>query len=199
MRPASFKPGSIVLSFHGPLLYDAKVLQHEVRSFDEDQHWYEIHYCGWAARWDEWVEESLLLADNPQNRGRQKKLHSEYNETKTENTTTSTAKKLTSPRSGPGRKRQKTESGELPLGIGLKKALVDDMDKILKHKRLVELPAKISVSQLLDEFLTSQLKKAATVTDRTLQKVWAEMMDGLRVNFDQSLPQILLYRFERQQ
>ena len=62
--PALYAPGDVVLSFHGPLLYEAKVsvvaqssiegasqvLKHEIRSFDQDQHWYDIHYTGWATR-----------------------------------------------------------------------------------------------------------------------------------------------------
>jgi len=197
--PPSYQIGDVVLSFHGPLLYEAKVLKHEIRSFDEEQHWYEVHYQGWASRWDEWLDEDLLLPDNQTNRKRQSRMLKDHEDSKVER---EKRRQTVSSRSGGSKsKKAKLESGEsegeLLHALELKKSLVEDWERVARQRKLLQLPPKVTVAGMLDDFLLQQLKKATP--DRSQEKVWAELMDGLRANFDQALPQILLYRFERSQ
>jgi len=199
MNPASYFIGDTVLSFHGPMLYEAKVLKHEIRSFDLDHHWYEVHYAGWASRWDEWLDEALLLPDNKSNRSKQKRMFQDHEESKVER-----EKRRQSGGSRSKAKKPKIDTGEdenlyesLPLGQSLKKLLLEDWERVARQRKLLQLPPKVTVASMLDDFLLMQLKKSTP--DCSQEKVWAELMDGLRANFDQALPQILLYRFERSQ
>ncbi|KAI0791376.1 MRG-domain-containing protein [Abortiporus biennis] len=71
-----------VLCYHGPLIYEAKVLK--VENWDETNakipgqgnvgpHYF-VHYKGWKQTWDEWVHPSRLLKLNDTNIGLQKSL-----------------------------------------------------------------------------------------------------------------------------
>ena len=66
-----FKEQERVLCFHGPLLYECKVLSSEEVKSGEDKREaginYFIHYKGWKRRWDEWVPEAKLLKYNAEN------------------------------------------------------------------------------------------------------------------------------------
>lgn len=72
-----FTEGEKVLCFHGPLIYEAKMLKSMVMK--DKQVRYFIHYAGWNKNWDEWVPENRVLKYNEANVQRQKevtKLHS---------------------------------------------------------------------------------------------------------------------------
>ncbi|XP_065094307.1 mortality factor 4-like protein 1 [Ochlerotatus camptorhynchus] len=72
-----FTEGEKVLCFHGPLIYEAKMLKSMVMK--DKQVKYFIHYAGWNKNWDEWVPENRVLKYNESNVQRQKevtKLHS---------------------------------------------------------------------------------------------------------------------------
>ncbi|XP_055638661.1 mortality factor 4-like protein 1 [Toxorhynchites rutilus septentrionalis] len=72
-----FTEGEKVLCFHGPLIYEAKMLKSMVMK--DKQVKYFIHYAGWNKNWDEWVPENRVLKYNEANVQRQKevtKLHS---------------------------------------------------------------------------------------------------------------------------
>ncbi|XP_055607687.1 nuA4 complex subunit EAF3 homolog [Uranotaenia lowii] len=72
-----FTEGERVLCFHGPLIYEAKMLKSTVTK--DKQVKYFVHYAGWNKNWDEWVLENRVLKYNEANVQRQKevsKLHS---------------------------------------------------------------------------------------------------------------------------
>lgn len=66
-----FKEGQKVLCFHGPLIYEAKIMQVETK--DGISRFF-IHYHGWNKNWDEWVPEARMLKHNEGNVARQKAL-----------------------------------------------------------------------------------------------------------------------------
>ncbi|KAJ2754437.1 Esa1p-associated factor [Coemansia pectinata] len=74
-----FKPNERILCFHGPLLYEAKVVKTELRDGtdpdapDPGPHYF-VHYKGWKQTWDEWVDESRALKFNDENLAKQKAL-----------------------------------------------------------------------------------------------------------------------------
>lgn len=91
----TFKPNGIVYSYHGPLIYEAKILKiHEknkpyvLNGEDkeepvEDQklledlygeNTYLLHYQGWNSKWDEWVTIDRLLEYNEENKRVKKEL-----------------------------------------------------------------------------------------------------------------------------
>lgn len=91
----TFRPGARVLAYHGPLVYEAKVLKyHERDSLDvdlgEDEteplannkipgflldcNAYFLHYKGWNLKWDEWVSSGRILEFNDDNLGLSREL-----------------------------------------------------------------------------------------------------------------------------
>ena len=90
MQP-KFSADEKVLCYHGPLLYEAKILKHkkeggtysyfvhyQVRSFIEsivEKMFSSIFYCqGWNKNWDEWVPETRIMKQVAENFDKQKKL-----------------------------------------------------------------------------------------------------------------------------
>ncbi|KAJ2592499.1 Esa1p-associated factor [Coemansia sp. RSA 1804] len=76
----SFKVNERILCFHGPLLYEAKVVKAELWNGNEGEagadpgpHYF-VHYKGWKQTWDEWVDESRALKFNEENLAKQKAL-----------------------------------------------------------------------------------------------------------------------------
>ena len=57
MQP-KFNAEEKVLCYHGPLLYEAKVLKHKKEG---GVYAYFVHYQGWNKNWDEWVGEGRML------------------------------------------------------------------------------------------------------------------------------------------
>lgn len=93
-----YKKDETVLCYHGPLLYEGKILKVEMwdaekiawykkvknrttpkvpkdNSFNIPGARYEIHYKGWKQRWDEWVTASRILKWTPANLALQDSLN----------------------------------------------------------------------------------------------------------------------------
>jgi len=60
-----------VLCYHGPLLYEAKILKNKKEG---NSYSYFVHYQGWNRNWDEWVGETRMLKQVSENYEKQKKL-----------------------------------------------------------------------------------------------------------------------------
>ncbi|KAJ2355121.1 Esa1p-associated factor [Coemansia sp. RSA 2618] len=74
-----FRANERILCFHGPLLYEAKVVKAEQwdgtdPDAPEPGPHYFVHYKGWKQTWDEWVDESRTLKFNEENLAKQKAL-----------------------------------------------------------------------------------------------------------------------------
>ncbi|GEQ68717.1 hypothetical protein JCM33374_g2385 [Metschnikowia sp. JCM 33374] len=90
-----FVPGSKVLAYHGPLVYEAKVVKYhqqgsEVVEVEEDKseplhknkipafllevNAYFLHYKGWNPKWDEWVSSERIIEFNNDNLGLSREL-----------------------------------------------------------------------------------------------------------------------------
>lgn len=108
----SFSIGGKCLAFHGPLLYEAKILRmwnpldqtliedessvhskggnstedHENETYPpetvRDQHNYFIHYQGWKSTWDEWIGMDRIREYNDENIALRKKLAQEARDNK---------------------------------------------------------------------------------------------------------------------
>lgn len=55
----------VVLAYHGPLIYEAKVLSTSIEGENEV---YFVHYKGWSNKWNEWVNRDRVMVDTPANR-----------------------------------------------------------------------------------------------------------------------------------
>ncbi|BFZ56367.1 Esa1p-associated factor [Savitreella phatthalungensis] len=82
----SFAVEERVLCFHGPLLYEAKILQVREKGADEGRRGAEasnkgplflVHYKGWKRTWDEWVPESRVRKWTEDNLKHSKELKNE--------------------------------------------------------------------------------------------------------------------------
>jgi len=206
-HPLTFNEDEKVLCFHGPLIYEAKILKGELwenKQIEKDNgpHYY-VHYKGWKQKWDEWVPETRVLKYNDVNLKRQAELkasvtaqkNSKYHE-----------KKITDSGTDRGRKRFKDvvkeeefiKKPEIKIIIPdlLKLQLVDDWENITKDQKLVTLPRKPNVAEILEDY--KKLKVDSDSKDPS-NDVILEMLNGIKQYFDKALGNILLYHFERQQ
>jgi mortality factor 4-like protein 1 len=79
----------------------------------------------------------------------------------------------------------------------LKVWLVDDWDYVTKQKKLVELPAKVTVDHILEEYMKH--KKAAKGMTPARESALHEVSQGIKEYFNTMLGCQLLYKFERPQ
>ncbi|KAI3652899.1 hypothetical protein MP228_002324 [Amoeboaphelidium protococcarum] len=217
MMDTVYKKDENVLCFHGPLMYEAKILKAEYWSAldhgeNEGNHYF-VHYKGWKQKWDEWVPESRICKINEENLARQKDLQAIHAIRRDEgkkgggdgaqsiagskrkhNNQTSSSQRETSVES----EADYLKRPEIQLTIPdiLKVQLVDDWEYITKEQRLVSLPRQPTVQQVLQEYKEQAVQKVKL----QLQKdIIAEVVAGLQVYFDRALGNILLYRQERLQ
>jgi len=216
-----FVPGEKVLCYHGPLVYEAKILLSE--HWDETStklgsvgpHYF-VHYKGWKQTWDEWVHPTRLLKYNETNIALQKALQSQASAAQgsstasAKNTNKATATK--DPARGGrkdggtrGTKRGRDEDEhskrpEMKLNVPetLKVLLVDDWEAVTKNNQLVSLPRTPNVVELLEEFKNYVLAEKPThLKDPPI--LLPTIIAGLQTYFDRALGANLLYRFERPQ
>lgn len=206
-QPLTFNEDEKVLCFHGPLIYEAKILKGELwenKQIEKDNgpHYY-VHYKGWKQTWDEWVPESRVLKYNEVNLKRQSELKASVQAQKNSK---NHEKKIADTGTDRGRKRLREIEKEeeflrkpeikIIMPDLLKLQLIDDWENITKDQKLVTLPRKPNVADILDEY---KKLKIDTESKDASNDVILEMVNGIKQYFDKALGNILLYHFERQQ
>ncbi|KAI6144428.1 MRG-domain-containing protein [Pisolithus tinctorius] len=219
----SYSVGERVLCYHGPLIYEAKVLKAEV--WDESNtktaavgpHFF-VHYKGWKQTWDEWVSITRLLKYDETNVALQKALTNQASAAAASSSGTSKGKGTSGGTSttgtgtgrarkdGRGTKRGREEDDshrkpEMKLNVpeALKVQLVDDWEAVTKNNQLVPLPRNPNVLDILLEFKDHIIKMGKQTNLRDPELILPTIISGLQVYFDRSLGANLLYRFERPQ
>ncbi|KAI3799002.1 hypothetical protein L1987_34290 [Smallanthus sonchifolius] len=224
-----FSDGEKVLAYHGPRIYEAKVLKSEIR---KNEWKYFVHYlhpgsevvwycysvlCGFKTSkiiWDEWVGAERLMKKTEENIRKQQELDKKQgvepksvrlNQTKSKISNDSKVDKDKVKSNGAKGKKRKHESSDEKENASVEK-LVD-----------IEIPQTLK-QQLVDdwEFVNEQnklvkLPRFPNIDD--IMKMYleyrskkdmisdsaGEILKGLRCYFDRALPVILLYDKERPQ
>uniref|UniRef100_A0AAY3ZY48 MSL complex subunit 3 n=1 Tax=Denticeps clupeoides TaxID=299321 RepID=A0AAY3ZY48_9TELE len=190
---------------------------------------YLIHFNGWNRSWDRWAAEDHVLRDSEENRKLQHKLARKalarmaagggrkmfflihlFSRLKKEEPDT------------PGRRDVEEKSVSISIDIPdvLKKKLEDDCYYINKRKKLVKLPCQMNIVNVLESYVKHFTINAAfsanerfrhsqsssqsalnphLVPPEKNEELCKEMVDGLRITFDFTLPMILLYPNEQAQ
>ena len=89
----------------------------------------------------------------------------------------------------------KGASISIDIPSGLKQALVDDWEQI-NHKKLVRLPAKVTINRIVDDYLKHKLNQKFSLAKESAIK---EATEGIKEYFNASIASKLLYPFERNQ
>ncbi|KAH8826806.1 MRG-domain-containing protein [Flagelloscypha sp. PMI_526] len=212
----TFRVDERVLAYHGPLIYEAKVL--EVRNVVEGDeelsgalgYHYKVHYKGWKSSWDEYVHFSRLLKFTEENLAEQKRLRQNQ-------------QAVAQPKGGKYAKDKKpttsSTGGNLPRGVKrsrdddpsslqssmvldcpelLKAVLVDDWENITKNNMVVTIPRSPCASEILSHY-EQYLKDEKPDGLYEPENLATTVVAGLKIYFDKSLGAKLLYRFERPQ
>ena len=219
----NLSPGSLVFAYHGPLMYEAKVLKihragldvvelMEGKEDDVDRYprlkhlreidTYFLHYSGWNSKWDEWVGIERILEHNDENKLKKSQLDSINKRPK--------ISRQASPALSPLVRRQQlgSQSSKLPLqrrkraqllvlkyDDNIKHILVDDWQFVTRDHQLVSIPAELSVVKILQDYSQYRLP----LLDETQKDVLREVLNGLILYFDKLLHLMLLYKYENQQ
>lgn len=197
-----FQKDEKVLAFHGPLIHDAAVVDSVSKEAPDGKtkvKLYLLHYDGWNEHWDEWVPESRVLKDTEENRARKterirefQRAHKRKRQDATAATTGSNPK--TAKSAGSADEVLIAEIREqLRLPHGAKLKLIEDWERITREKKLVPLPREPTISALLDDFIAAKARRTSH------ERIYGEVCEGVRSYFNQALPTILLYKYERRQ
>ncbi|KAI9030028.1 MRG-domain-containing protein [Phycomyces nitens] len=206
-----FEENERVLCYHGPLLYEAKVLEKQwmEEGTEHPGSHYLIHYKGWKQTWDEWVPETRVVRWNEPNLKMQRQLKDLYNVQKTSRGSSASASDSSGPELYKGLKRNRGSSLEkeedylntpeirLDMPDTLKGQLVDDWESVTKNQQLVTLPRDPTINEILENYRVykKEKKNGREITEELLE----EVIQGVRIYFNKALGNMLLYRFERHQ
>lgn len=165
---------------------------------------YFLHYQGWNSKWDEWVGIERVMEHSEENK--QKKALLDQLSRRPKRTAAVAALAAVSAttdakpnnkaesllplkgRAAPKRKRQSMVV--LRYDDNIKHVLVDDWQFVTRDHQLAEVPAKVPVSQILEDYQREKGDDSPAV---------AEVMLGLKLYFDNLLHLMLLYKYENQQ
>ncbi|GJE94035.1 MRG-domain-containing protein [Phanerochaete sordida] len=222
-QPSPFQVNERVLCYHGPLIYEAKILKSEhwdeqnTKNGEIGPHFF-VHYKGWKQTWDEWVDRTRLLKFTEDNIKLQKTL-SQANAAASAAQSGSASgsgvqkgvgkkdfgRTLTGRKDGRGVKRGRDDDDnskrpDMKLNVPeqLKVLLVDDWEAVTKNNQLVPLPRTPNVVEILKEFEEHVLSNPKN-TLRDPKILLPTIIAGLQTYFDRALGANLLYRFERPQ
>jgi len=209
----AFSENEKVLAYHGPLIHEATVSKQEAKDSPDGRgkiRLYLLTYNGYSQHWDEWVPESRMLKHTADSLALQKERIKEFQrahkrkqkqEAGGSNPSAGAGAAAVGPPAKKARAAESTsedslaselrESLRLPHGMKLK--LIEDWERITRERKLVPIPAQTSIAELLDDF---QLAKARRTTH---ERLYGEVSDGIRAYFNQALPTLLLYKYERRQ
>ncbi|XP_001630729.3 chromatin modification-related protein EAF3 [Nematostella vectensis] len=186
------------------VLYEAKVLEVDITKDEKGKKVpeYFIHFNGWNKSWDRWVVEESVLKNSEANQALKAKLHEnalkyqkKRKQQRTSTSTTPVDQETTTPTDDITSNQSDLPKVEIEIPSQLKLKLEDDCYLIKRKKKLIKLPRHPCVYDVLEEYF-SHCKLTQPEESCNLIR---EVLDGLRIYFDFTLPTLLLYNFEREQ
>jgi len=204
--------GEKVLAFHGPQIYEGKVIKTGMRMGPEGElvPKYLTHYQGWNTSWDEWLDLTRLMKHNEENLERQSKLkESASRKEKKRQSKTSDGRGSSKQAEEPFPKRRRggdrtgaanavepaeAESLVIVIPDRLKLRLIDDWNMVIKQSKLVELPKSPSITDIFDGYCDNVKGCGSAAESLAL-----EVTSGLKAYFESALGPLLLYKSERLQ
>ncbi|XP_065668732.1 MSL complex subunit 3 isoform X2 [Hydra vulgaris] len=205
----SFTVNDLVLCYEpdphkARVLYEAKIIDIDQTKDDQGKLVSEfyVHFQGWNKSWDRWVLEDQILTINENSRELQSQLFKKAVQLRKRK-----PKKSEDDKSSEDEEKVKKEEKlfDIPLvSLDIPKVLAthleDDCYRIQRKKKLVILPRKPCVTQILNDYLKQCMENPKTYDGRYLSlKIIGEVMEGLNTYFNFFLSTLLLYNFEREQ
>jgi mortality factor 4-like protein 1 len=211
-----FQENEKVLCFHGPMIYEAKVLKQEKKP---ESDYFFVHYSGnlfsitnlgWKKTWDEWVPEARILKLSEENLKKQADLMESAQVAKSKSKSAADKKPEADKEKNKKRRRDSIihereeaymQRPEIKMSIPepLKLKLVEDWESITKCQQLVALPRNPTVSQILNKWREEFKSSRRNAREGRTEDVINEIVEGLKLYFDGAVGKLLLYRFEKQQ
>ncbi|KAA8901394.1 MRG-domain-containing protein [Sphaerosporella brunnea] len=228
-KPVTYDVQERVLCFHGPMLYEAKVLEIRKPEDKKEPPEYKVHYKGWKNTWDEFVPADRLRKMNEENLRMQKELNENTKGAKGSGGKVGSNSNVGATPSGGkgGRLNAKAGSEDLPNTIpargqkrGREMEIEKEEDFLKRHDVRIAVPDVLKALLVDDwENVTKNQMLVPLPRDPTVSEIletyknssskkrpgsaeadiFDEILAGLKLYFDKSLGTILLYRFERQQ
>lgn len=209
-----FEVGGKVLAYHGLLIYEAKICKRYTPGQDVETeqgpepakipdwlaegHAYFLHYKGWNSKWDEWVPRDRIMEINEELLQLQKDVKLARKRMPVvvpkKKTPEKVVKKDSRSKKPQNSDKKRRFEVSVPMSPRLMSFLVDDWEFITKDRKVVQVPTKMSVTKIVEDYWKAN--KRLQPEDRNVLR---EYLDGLVVYFNQSLGLILLYRSERLQ
>ncbi|KXJ12205.1 Male-specific lethal 3-like [Exaiptasia diaphana] len=206
-----FSQGETVLCYEPDLtksrvLYEAKVIEVDVTKDEKGKKVpeYFIHFNGWNKSWDRWVLEDQVLKNNDANKALKEKLHEQafhFKKKRKQKVSATLSNKSDETASTCNAGKSDTEDivdnpeqpkVEIEIPSQLKLKLEDDCYFIKRKKKLPRSPC---VDEVVDEYYKHYMEANPEASGHLVK----ELMDGLKIYFNFTLPTLLLYNFEREQ
>jgi len=217
------KEGDCLWAQDGKKLFPAKVLK--ISNYKGILKFY-VHYQGWNRKWDSWIDAEFVKKNDKDNDQSVKARHSgvaiETEEDPTrkrkkpsddgdDDDNYNVEKQISMKEALENAKRRAKELLEtdcvdypnLPkrgfhvnMPFSMKRQIVHDWEAVAKspHK-LLPLPRPLPLSKIIANFLLLKKEEA----DDEQYKTYDELFQSLMKYFDEALPKVLLYRWERKQ
>ncbi|KAF4789421.1 Male-specific lethal 3 like protein [Turdus rufiventris] len=189
---------------------------------------YLIHFNGWNRSWDRWAAEDHVLRDTDENRRLQPISSSSSDdsdegtdeEIKSEESDIDERTEMKEEQDTHTKREMEERAISIEIPEVLKKKLEEDCYYINRRKRLVKLPCQTNIITILESYVKHfAINAAFSANERSRHhqmtphanmnlhyvppeknvELCKEMVDGLRITFDFTLPLILLYPYEQAQ
>eukprot|EP00730_Choanoeca_flexa_P012324 TRINITY_DN3980_c0_g1_i1.p1 TRINITY_DN3980_c0_g1~~TRINITY_DN3980_c0_g1_i1.p1 ORF type:complete len:285 (+),score=56.29 TRINITY_DN3980_c0_g1_i1:65-919(+) len=196
----TFKVGDIVYCLDNNVMYKAKILDTSEQQ-DDGQLLpiYHVTFYGFNKSHNQWVFESQVSHIDEETTALAKKLVEQASR-KSKRSSKRRGRSAEKPSKKPKTlgtvetddDYRNTMEVRIDIPTSLKQRLVEEHDCINKKHKIWQLPAKVTVCDVVNQYVTA----AGRLRSR---KVMGELGDGVKAYFQEALPNVLLYDFERGQ